>query len=63
MKRLEGRVALVTACGERHWPSASAILFAAEGAKVVAVDRAKEIDETAAMIKKAGGTALRSADG
>ena len=37
---------------------ASAKLFAAEGAKVVAVDRAKEVEDTVKAIKDAGGTAL-----
>jgi NAD(P)-dependent dehydrogenase (short-subunit alcohol dehydrogenase family) len=57
MKRLDGRVALVTGAASGIG-RASAILFAAEGAKVVAVDRVKEIDETAAIIGKAGGAAL-----
>ena len=57
MKRLDGRVALVTGAASGIG-RASAVLFASEGAKVVAVDRAKEIDETAAIIKRTGGTAL-----
>jgi NAD(P)-dependent dehydrogenase (short-subunit alcohol dehydrogenase family) len=57
MKRLEGRVALITGAASGIG-RASAILFAQEGAKVVAVDRAKEIEETTSMIRKAGGTSI-----
>ncbi len=57
MKRLDGRVTLITGAASGIG-RASAILFAQEGAKVVAVDRAKEVEETAALIQKTGGTAL-----
>ncbi|HVU19622.1 MAG TPA: SDR family NAD(P)-dependent oxidoreductase [Rhizomicrobium sp.] len=57
MKRLDGRIALITGAASGIG-RASAILFAQEGAKVVAVDRAQEVEETAAIIRKAGGTAL-----
>jgi NAD(P)-dependent dehydrogenase (short-subunit alcohol dehydrogenase family) len=57
MKRLEGRAAVVTGAASGIG-RASAILFAQEGAKVVACDRAEAVDETVAMIKKAGGTAI-----
>ena len=57
MKRLEGRVALITGAASGIG-RASAVLFAAEGAKVVAVDRAKEVEETASIIGKAGGKSI-----
>ena len=56
MGRLSGKRAIVTGAGSGIG-RASAVLFAAEGAQVVAVDRVEEaVDETAAMIRKAGGT-------
>ena len=57
MKRLEGRAALVTGAASGIG-RASANIFAEEGAWVVCVDRAKEVEETAAMIEKAGGHAI-----
>jgi NAD(P)-dependent dehydrogenase (short-subunit alcohol dehydrogenase family) len=57
MKRLEGRAALVTGAASGIG-RASARIFAEEGAWVVCVDRAKEVEETAAMIEKGGGHAI-----
>ncbi|MDR3513248.1 MAG: SDR family NAD(P)-dependent oxidoreductase [Caulobacteraceae bacterium] len=57
MGRLEGRVALVTGAGSGIG-RASAKLFAAEGAKVVAVDRVEAVNETAAAIRQVGGQAI-----
>src|SRR5271165_1682551 len=57
MKRLEGRAALVTGAASGIG-RASAKLFAAEGAWVLVVDKAPEVEATAAAIRDAGGTAI-----
>jgi NAD(P)-dependent dehydrogenase (short-subunit alcohol dehydrogenase family) len=57
MKRLEGKSAVVTGAASGIG-RASAILFAQEGAKVVAVDRANEVEATVASIQAAGGRAI-----
>ena len=57
MKRLEGKSAVVTGAASGIG-RASAILFAEQGAKVVAVDRASEVEATVASIRSAGGRAI-----
>jgi NAD(P)-dependent dehydrogenase (short-subunit alcohol dehydrogenase family) len=57
MNTLQGRTALVTGAASGIG-RASAILFGAEGAAVVALDRAPEVESTAAAIRAAGGRAL-----
>lgn len=57
MKRLEGKTAVVTGAASGIG-RATAILFAQHGASVVCVDRAPEIEATAATIKQAGGRAV-----
>jgi NAD(P)-dependent dehydrogenase (short-subunit alcohol dehydrogenase family) len=57
MKRLNGKSTLVTGAASGIG-RASARLFAKEGAKVVCFDRAEAVNETAAMIGEAGGTAV-----
>ena len=57
MGRLSGKVAIVTGAASGIG-RASAILFAAEGARVVAFDRAPEVEQTVADIVVAGGTAM-----
>jgi NAD(P)-dependent dehydrogenase (short-subunit alcohol dehydrogenase family) len=59
--RLEGKRAIVTGAGSGIG-RASARLFAAEGASVLAVDKTKAaIEETAALITKDGGKAIAMA--
>ncbi len=53
-KRLEGKVAIVTGAGSGIG-RASAKLFAAEGAKVLAADVTDGVEETVAEIRAAGG--------
>ncbi len=57
MGRLKDKVAVVTGAASGIG-RASAKLFAAEGAAVVAVDRAEGVNETVKAIKDAGGKAL-----
>lgn len=57
MKRLEGKNALISGAASGIG-RASAILFAAEGANVVVLDRAPAVEETAQAIRSAGGKAI-----
>jgi NAD(P)-dependent dehydrogenase (short-subunit alcohol dehydrogenase family) len=57
MYSLEGRIALVTGAASGIG-RASALLFAAQGAAVVALDRAAEVEATVEAIRSAGGRAV-----
>jgi NAD(P)-dependent dehydrogenase (short-subunit alcohol dehydrogenase family) len=57
MNTLTGKTAIVTGAASGIG-RASAILFAAEGAQVVALDRAQEVEATAVTIRSAGGRAI-----
>jgi NAD(P)-dependent dehydrogenase (short-subunit alcohol dehydrogenase family) len=57
METLQGKVALVTGAASGIG-RASALLFAAEGAAIVALDRAAEAEATAATIRSTGGRAV-----
>jgi NAD(P)-dependent dehydrogenase (short-subunit alcohol dehydrogenase family) len=56
MSRLEGKSVIITGAGSGIGRAAS-LLFAKEGAKLIAVDRAESVNETVEQIRKAGGTA------
>src|ERR1700704_3967827 len=55
MGRLEGKSVIITGAGSGIGRAAS-ILFAKEGAKLVIVDRADGVKETAKLVADAGGT-------
>ncbi len=57
-KRLDGKIALITGAGTGVG-RACMLIFAREGATVIGVSRTqKNLDETAALVKKAGGTGM-----
>jgi NAD(P)-dependent dehydrogenase (short-subunit alcohol dehydrogenase family) len=55
MARLTGKTAIITGAASGIG-RASALLFAREGASVIALDRAEGVTETARLLKEAGGT-------
>jgi NAD(P)-dependent dehydrogenase (short-subunit alcohol dehydrogenase family) len=57
MNTLQGKTALITGAASGIG-RASALLFAAEGAAVVALDRAAEVEATVAEIRSSGGRAI-----
>ena len=56
MGRLEGTSVIITGAGSGIGRAAS-LLFTKEGAKLIAVDRTEAVNDTVALVKKAGGTA------
>ncbi len=56
-RRLEGKVGVITGAGSGIG-RAAALLFAAEGAKLVLGDRSESVHATAAQIVSAGGAAI-----
>ena len=60
MKKLEGKVAIITGTAEGGIGAATAVLFAQEGAKVVCVDILDEGNkQTVDEIRAAGGEAIK----
>jgi NAD(P)-dependent dehydrogenase (short-subunit alcohol dehydrogenase family) len=57
MKRLDGKTALISGAAS-GMGRASALLFAKHGANLIVLDRAQAVEETAAMIRSAGGRVL-----
>jgi NAD(P)-dependent dehydrogenase (short-subunit alcohol dehydrogenase family) len=55
MGRLEGKSVVITGAGSGIGRAAS-LLFAKEGAKLIAVDRSDSVKETAKLVSDAGGT-------
>ena len=57
MGALDGKIAIITGAGSGIG-RASALRFAAEGAKLVLGDKTEAVMDTAKMVKDAGGTAI-----
>jgi len=57
MNTLKNKIAIITGAASGIG-RASAMLFAAEGAAVVVLDRAAEVEATAALVRAAGGRAM-----
>ena len=55
MGRLEGKSVIITGAGSGIGRAAS-LLFAKEGAKLIAVDRSESVQETDKLVSDAGGT-------
>ena len=55
MGRLEGKSVVITGAGSGIGRAAS-VLFSREGAKLIIVDRAEGVKETAKLVSDAGGT-------
>src|SRR4051794_41853611 len=55
MGRLEGKSVVITGAGSGIGRAAS-VLFSREGAKLIIVDRAEGVKETARLVSDAGGT-------
>jgi len=55
MGRLEGKSVVITGAGSGIGRAAS-LLFAKEGAKLIAVDRSESVMETAKLVSDSGGT-------
>src|SRR3954462_1851967 len=55
MGRLEGKSVIITGAGSGIGRAAS-LLFAKEGAKLIAVDRSESVQETAKLVSDSGGT-------
>src|ERR1700709_2880991 len=56
MGRLEGKSVIITGAGSGIG-RAAAVLFAKEGARLIAVDRSEQVKDTVEQVRKAGGIA------
>ncbi|MGO9357833.1 MAG: SDR family NAD(P)-dependent oxidoreductase [Xanthobacteraceae bacterium] len=56
MGRLEGRSVIITGAGSGIGRAAS-LLFSKEGARLIAVDRSEQVQDTVKQVREAGGTA------